>query len=158
VDILDPSTLEFWTPVGVALLCGGLIGFERQVRGKPAGVRTSILICLSTCVFIHLGNALDGDHADPTRTLGQVVTGVGFLGGGVMFAREGVVSGATTAAVIWVLAAIGATIGLGQFLAAFALACVTVGVLTGVQILESSARWLRGATPSSPDDDAPLRS
>ncbi|MDH5567681.1 MAG: MgtC/SapB family protein, partial [Myxococcales bacterium] len=68
--------------------------------------------------------------------------GVGFLGGGVMLTREGVVTGVTTAAVIWMLAATGAAIGFGHYWGAFALSLVTVAVLTGVELLESSLRWL----------------
>ena len=146
MEDFDPLARAFWMTVGVAVLCGSIIGLERQIRGKPAGVRTSILICLGTAVFIHLGTTVAGVGSDPTRVLGQLVTGVGFLGAGVMFAREGVVIGVTTAAVVWVLAAIGAAIGFGHHLAALALAGVTVAVLVGVEFLESSFRWLtRGA-------------
>lgn len=142
MDALDPLGLEFWHTVGVAGLCGALIGFERQLRGKPAGVRTSILICLSTSIFVKLGALANGAGSDTTRVLGQIVTGVGFLGAGVIMSREGMVTGVTTAAVIWVLAATGAAIGLGQHLAALALAMLTVGVLTGVELLERSVRRL----------------
>lgn len=142
MDYFDPLARPFWTVVGVSLLCGGVVGLERQLRGKPAGVRTSILVCLGTSVFIHLGAAISGPGSDPARVLGQLVTGIGFLGAGVMFAREGVVAGVTTATVIWVLAAIGAAIGLGRYGGAIALALVTVGVLIGVELLESSVKWL----------------
>ena len=138
----DPFAPAFWQTVGVAVLCGGIVGFERQIRGKPAGVRTSILVCLGTSIFIHLGVALAGDGSDPTRVLGQLVTGVGFLGAGVMFSRDGVVSGVTTAAVIWILAAIGAAIGFGRFTGAIALSGVVVAVLVGIEFLESSVLWL----------------
>lgn len=142
MEYFDPFARDFWVTVGVAVLCGGIVGLERQLRGKPAGVRTSILVCLGTSVFIHLGASIAGAGSDPTRVLGQLVTGVGFLGAGVMFSREGVVTGVTTAAVIWVLAAIGAAIGLGLFKGAIALAGVTVAILVGIELLESSAKWL----------------
>ena len=142
MDYFDPLAAPFWLTVGTALLCGTIIGVERQLRGKPAGVRTSILICLSTAVFIHIGEGANSGAGDPTRVLGQVVTGVGFLGGGVIMTREGAVLGVTTAAVIWILAATGAAIGLGNYLGAVALALITVGVLTGVELLETSVRWL----------------
>jgi putative Mg2+ transporter-C (MgtC) family protein len=146
LDYFDPLNQPFWTVVGYAILCGGIVGLERQARGKPAGVRTSILVCLGTSVFIHLGSAISGEGSDPTRVLGQLVTGIGFLGAGVMFSRQGVVTGVTTAAVIWVLAAIGVAIGLGRYSGALALALVTVVVLVGVELLESSVKWLtRGA-------------
>lgn len=142
MDYFDPLGRAFWTVIGYAILCGAIVGLERQFRGKPAGVRTSILVCLGTSVFIHLGTAIPGEGSDHTRVLGQLVTGVGFLGAGVMFSRQGVVTGVTTAAVIWILAAIGAAIGLGRYHGALALAVVTVALLVGVELLESSIKWL----------------
>ncbi len=148
----DPLAREFWVTIGVAVLCGGILGLERQLRGKPAGVRTSILVCLGTSVFIHLGSGISGAGSDPTRVLGQLVTGVGFLGAGVMFSREGVVTGVTTAAVIWVLAAIGAAIGLGLFVGAIALSVVIVVILVGIELLESSFRRLTGGVHRREED------
>lgn len=146
-DPLDPDTQVFWLRLGTAILCGGVIGLERQLRGKAAGIRTSILICLGTQLFVSLGSSFGGDRVDPTRVLGQVVTGIGFLGGGVILAREGAVIGVTSAAVIWVLAALGSLIGLGHLVAALVLSLVTVGLLIGVELLESVFRRLReGAT------------
>ncbi len=139
---LDPFSGPFWTVVGVAVLCGIVVGLERQLRGKPAGVRTSILVCLGTSIYMHLGAEIAGPASDHTRVLGQIVTGVGFLGAGVMFSRQGVVTGVTTAAVIWVLAAIGAAIGLERYAAAIALALVVVALLVGIELLESSIKWL----------------
>lgn len=146
-DPLDPGASEFWLRLGTAILCGGIVGLERQLRGKAAGIRTSILICLGTQLFVALGASFGGDRVDPTRVLAQVVTGIGFVGGGVILAREGAIIGVTSAAVIWVLAALGSLIGLGHLLAAAILTLVTVGVLTGVELLESMFRRLReGAT------------
>jgi putative Mg2+ transporter-C (MgtC) family protein len=141
-DHFDPFGRDFWVTVGVAVLCGGIVGLERQLRGKPAGVRTSILVCLGTSIFIRLGSSIVSAESDPARVLGQLVTGVGFLGAGVMLSREGVVTGVTTAAVIWVLAAIGAAIGFGRFAGAIALSGVIVAILVGVEFLESSLKWL----------------
>lgn len=146
-DPLNPDAPDFWLRLGTAILCGGIIGLERQLRGKAAGIRTSILICLGTELFVGLGASFGGDRVDPTRVLGQVVTGIGFLGGGVILAREGAIVGVTSAAVIWVLAALGSLIGLGHMMAAIVLTLVTVGLLTGVELLESVFRRLRyGAT------------
>jgi putative Mg2+ transporter-C (MgtC) family protein len=142
-DPLNPDAPDFWLRLGTAILCGGIIGLERQLRGKAAGIRTSILICLGTQLFVALGDSFGGERVDPTRVLGQVVTGIGFLGGGVILAREGLVIGVTSAAVIWVLAALGSMIGLGHLLAAMVLTMVTVGLLIGVELLESVFRRLR---------------
>jgi putative Mg2+ transporter-C (MgtC) family protein len=140
---LDPLTLTFWLRVGAAVLCGGSLGLERQLRGKPAGIRTSILICMGTMCFVMLGASYGAEHVDPTRVLGQVVTGIGFLGAGVILTREGLVVGVTSAAVIWVLAALGAAIGMGFVLPAVTLAGITLLILLGVERLESTYRSLR---------------
>jgi putative Mg2+ transporter-C (MgtC) family protein len=133
----------FWLPVSVAVLCGGVLGLERQLRGKPAGMRTSILICMGTQVFVRLGNELANHGGDPSRTLGQIVTGIGFLGGGVIVTQGGSIRGMTSAAVIWTLAAIGAAIGLGLYQEAIALTFISTAVLIGVQRLERTFTSLR---------------
>jgi putative Mg2+ transporter-C (MgtC) family protein len=144
---LDPGTRVFWQHVGTAIFCGGLIGVERQLRGKAAGIRTSILICLGTSVFVGLGASATTEHVDPTRVLAQIASGIGFLGGGVIVARKGLITGVTTAAVIWVLAALGGMIGFGHLEAAIALTLATLAILIGVELLESVFRRLRqGAT------------
>jgi putative Mg2+ transporter-C (MgtC) family protein len=147
-DPLDPETKIFWLRLGTSIFCGGIIGLERQLRGKAAGIRTSILICLGTQMFVALGASFQNDQRmDPTRVLSYVVSGIGFLGGGVILAREGAVIGVTSAAVIWVLAALGAAIGLGFMLPAIVLSLVTVGLLIGVELLESVFLRLKaGAT------------
>ena len=142
-DFLNPFAPGFWVRLGVTIFCGGVIGLERQLRGKPAGIRTSILICLGTETFISLGIYLSPDTVDPSRVLGQVVTGIGFIGAGVIMGKKNIVKGVTSAAIIWVLAAIGASIGLGLLKTAIALTLVTVGVLIGVEFLESCFLRLR---------------
>lgn len=129
--------------ITVSIICGAIVGLERQIRGKPAGIRTAILICLGTSLFVHMGANINGEMVDASRVLGQVVTGVGFLGAGVMFTREGVVTGVTTASVIWVLAAIGSLIGLGQYEVAYAMAFVTVLILSACEFLERTFHAMR---------------
>lgn len=133
---LDPGSTLFWKHVGTACLCGGAIGLERQLRGKVAGMRTSILICLGTSFFVSLGVSLSPPPLDPTRVLGQVVTGIGFLGAGVILARGDRIVGVTTAAVIWVLAAIGALIGAGRLQAAMIGSLLAILILVGVEGIE----------------------
>jgi putative Mg2+ transporter-C (MgtC) family protein len=139
----SPLSFDFWLPVLVSVLCGVMVGLERQLRGKPLDVRTAILICLGTNVFIRLGAVVGGDNADHTRVLGQVVTGIGFLGAGVILRRGESVVGLTTASVIWVLAAIGATIGFEQYGAAIALAFVTLVVLNFLEMIEDRIAMMR---------------
>lgn len=140
---MDPVSAEFWIRVFTAFFCGAVIGLERQIRGKPAGIRTSVLICLGTCFFVVLGSVFVGEGADPTRVLGQIVTGIGFLGAGVILTREGIVVGVTSAAVIWMLAAIGAAIGFGWIGGALALTAASVLTLIGIELLEASFATLR---------------
>ena len=132
-----------WQELLTALCCGFIIGLERQLRGKPAGIRTSILIILGTYVFIAISMSVNSEMTDPSRIIGQVITGVGFLGAGVMLSRDGMVLGVTSAATIWVLAAIGVCIGVGHDLVAIKLSLLVVAVLVGVGVLESSSSSMR---------------
>jgi putative Mg2+ transporter-C (MgtC) family protein len=140
--ILDIKPFS-WQALGTAVLCGFIIGLERQLRGKPAGIRTSILIVLGTYAFIAASMSVNTTMTDPSRIIGQVITGVGFLGAGVMLARDGMVLGVTSAATIWVLAAIGVCIGIGQDLVAVKLSLLVVTVLVGIGVLENSSSALR---------------
>lgn len=133
-DALSPDSTDFWRRLCTAIACGGTIGLERQLRGKASGIRTSILICLGTMVFVALGAT--AANADPTRVLGQVVTGIGFLGAGVILIRQGRILGVTTAAVIWVTAAIGCVIGFGYLKTALILTALTIAIIIGVEVLE----------------------
>lgn len=133
----------FWMKVLFSVSCGFIFGIERQLRGKPVGIRTSCMICLGTMAFIHLGVLQSKQEADHIRLLGQIVTGVGFLGAGVIFTQGGLVNGVTSAAVIWVLTAVGAAIGFGHFDIPVALSFIGVGILWGVQLLERGFRGLR---------------
>lgn len=110
-----------WLTMGfkicLAILCGGLIGLERELKHKPAGLRTNILICVGSVLFTAVSILMAGstpDHpGDPTRVAAQIVSGIGFLGGGMILQSGGSVSGLTSAATVWVVAAIGMCIGLG---------------------------------------------
>lgn len=116
------------------------MGLERQVSKKPAGIRTLILIALGSMLFVKYSIIASQDllaqNADPARVMGQVVTGIGFLGAGTIMNREGFVAGLTTAATIWVQAAIGAIVALGYYVDAFIFSCVCIFILRGVSGLE----------------------
>lgn len=137
--LLDISPFE-WLPILTAVFCGGIVGLERQLRGKPVGIRTSALITLGTYVFVHAALLMSNEVTDPSRVIGQVITGIGFLGAGVMLARDGVVVGVTSAATIWVLASIGVCISLGFLLVAMKLSLLTVLILYGVDLLENHTK------------------
>lgn len=99
----------------IAAVLGGVIGLEREVTKKPAGLRTHILICMSAALLTYLSGrmAREGTLADPTRIAAQIVTGIGFLGAGAIIQARGSVQGLTTAAGIWSVAAVGMAIGAG---------------------------------------------
>lgn len=140
-SLLDINNAAFWQQLGTAVACSGAIGTERQLRGKAAGIRTSILICVGTELFVSLGYSFPAGTVDPTRVLGQVITGIGFLGAGVILAKDNKILGVTSAAVIWLLAALGGLIGFGHLATAFVITLVTIGVLVGIGVLESA--WAR---------------
>lgn len=125
-----------WLSIGASLLCGCIVGLERQLRGKPVGIRTSSLIVLGTYVFIAASALVSTELTDSSRIIGQVVTGIGFLGAGVMLAKDGAVVGVTSAATIWALAAIGVCIAVINSFVAIKLAIIVVVILYGVDFLE----------------------
>ncbi len=131
-----------WQAVGTALVCGSIIGLERQLRGKPVGIRTSALIVLGTYIFIAASMLVSNAATDPSRIIGQVITGIGFLGAGVMLARDGMVLGVTSAATIWSLASIGVCIAIGYDIIAIKLSIVVVFVLVGVDTMEDYSQTL----------------
>lgn len=135
---IEPLTIEACL---IAIACSAGIGLERQWSGKPAGIRTSILICLGAYTFIALAKSYQPEEG--ARVLGQVVTGVGFLGAGVMLTKDGTVRGVTSAAIIWILAAIGSLIGFGNYSAAITITTLTLGILLIIGLSEKAFRKLK---------------
>ncbi|CAM3504361.1 MgtC/SapB family protein [Parendozoicomonas haliclonae] len=131
-----------WTNIGTAVLCGIIVGLERQLRGKPVGIRTASLIPLGTYLFLTSAFYLQDETGQSSRIIGQVITGVGFLGAGVTLVKDGAVVGVTSAATIWMLAAIGIMIGTGHAAAAVKLALLTVVILYGVDLVEAKTKSL----------------
>jgi putative Mg2+ transporter-C (MgtC) family protein len=138
-DQLRPILLPFLVRVGAAVVCGAVIGLERELKGKPAGFRTNILICLGSAIYMTVGLLLvraTGNEFDPTRIAAQVVTGIGFLGAGCIIQADRRVTGLTSAATIWVVASIGLVAGAGFPLLAFISAwmvVITLAVLGAVE-------------------------
>jgi len=127
-----------WSAIATSVFCGTIIGIERQVRGKPVGIRTSSLIILGTYLFLASAGLMTGEALDPSRVVGQVITGIGFLGAGVMLSKDGAVVGVTSAATIWVLAAMGVMISMGALDAAVKISFLVVIILWGVDLLEDN--------------------
>ncbi len=115
-----------------AVCCGAWVGIERERREKPAGLRTMALVALGACVFTLVGFAFTSSTGDSGRVAAQIVTGIGFLGAGVLMRGSGGIQGTTTAATIWIVAAMGMAIGAGYLPAGMGLALLTRGVLSVV--------------------------
>ena len=122
-----------------AILCGLLVGGERQRREKPAGLRTLSLVCLGSATFTMASFAFTTTTGDSGRVAAQIVTGIGFLGAGVILHGQRVISGMTTAAVIWVTAAIGMVVGSGYVFAGLGLSLLVNRLMVGIFLYET--RW-----------------
>lgn len=103
----------------LAAILGGIIGIEREIRDKPAGLRTNILICVGSTLFMSISTKVaELLGGDPTRIAAQIISGIGFLGAGAVLHSHGFVLGLTTAATIWVVAGVGMALGSGMYLVA----------------------------------------
>ena len=125
---------EFLLRIGAALLSGLLIGIEREIQNKNAGLKTNGLVALGACVFVLVSLHFRGEeYVDITRVMGQVVTGIGFIGAGVILHKGTVVRGLTTAATVWCSAGAGCLAAIGQFreLAVLVILIVFVNVFFG---------------------------
>jgi putative Mg2+ transporter-C (MgtC) family protein len=136
----------------LATILGGAIGLERELKGKPAGLRTNILICIGAATFTHLSVSLG--HGDPGRIAAQVLTGVGFIGAGTILHTRGSVTGLTSAATIWVVSAMGMALGMGLYYEAVGTTVLVMAVLLGLSRVEvalgrysSSSRFTIHAKP-----------
>ncbi|SFW17031.1 MgtC/SapB family protein [Chitinophaga sancti] len=114
----------------LAAVWGGLVGIEREYRSKSAGFRTMIMISIGSCFFTIISSMLGGNN--PDRIAANIVTGIGFLGAGVIFRGENKINGITTAATIWTVSAVGMGIGGGYY---FAAACASMFILTILVLL-----------------------
>ena len=148
-DVTQEEKLQILSRMLVAAVFGGLLGWERGRSEKPAGIRTMVLIGVGAAAFALLGQeiiAAGGDEAiiraDPTRVLSYIISGVGFLGAGAILHSKRSIKGLTTAASIWVVAAIGAASGVGEFTIAFflfAIAFITLWTPWLLAMLKSTA-------------------
>ena len=133
-----------------AALLGALLGFEREMRQKSAGLRTNILIAIGSALFTLMSFEMaDSEGSDPSRVAAQIVTGIGFLGAGAIMRTGSGVQGLTTAATVWVNAAVGVAAGGGEYHLAFIAAGVTLAALLVLEPLESviARRFERPDTP-----------
>jgi putative Mg2+ transporter-C (MgtC) family protein len=131
-QLVEVFRLELMFKLALATLLGGAVGLERELGGKPAGLRTNILICMGAVLYTSLSVDMAGARADPGRIAAQIVTGVGFIGAGTILHARGAVVGLTSAATIWVVAAVGVALGAGHYLEAMGATLFVVVVLQGL--------------------------
>ena len=129
--ILIAPSLHVWMLIRllVAVLLGGLVGYERERQGKPAGLRTHAMVALGAALFTVVSLYGFGETADTSRVAAMIVSGIGFLGAGAILHERGSVQGLTTAASLWVTAAIGIAVGVGMMLMSLATAALVFAVL-----------------------------
>ena len=148
-SMVDVLRLDLIAKLIVAVLAGAAIGLERERAGKPAGLRTNILICLGSALLMdlsmHVGILVGGPRiGDPGHIAAQIVTGIGFLGAGTIMQSRGVVLGLTTAATIWVAAALGISCAVGQWRVAGAAALLALVVLVVGREIEGAIHRMKG--------------
>jgi putative Mg2+ transporter-C (MgtC) family protein len=126
----------------VATICGAIVGYDREIKQKTAGIRTNILICVGCALFTAFSFyiAKSTNNIDPTRIIGQIITGIGFLGAGVIMKHDDKIVGVTTAAFIWVVSAIGVLVGIGSYITPIIL---TVGLVIISRIFERVEKYIK---------------
>jgi putative Mg2+ transporter-C (MgtC) family protein len=130
-----PSDLELLGRLLLAAVLGGAVGTERELADQPAGLRTHMLLTIGACLFTLVSAYGFGGPADPSRLAAQIVTGIGFLGGGAIVRHGLTVRGVTTAASIWATTSIGVAVGAGRYLLAAGGTVLVVGTLFGLRAL-----------------------
>ncbi|MEZ4522150.1 MAG: MgtC/SapB family protein [Thermomicrobiales bacterium] len=132
--------------IGLAAIFGAAIGFDREAHSGSAGLRTHVLVALGAATFTVLGIQVvearifeaEPVQVDPTRILGSIISGIGFLGGAIVFRDDERARNVTTAAGIWTVTGVGIAVGLGSYLLA---AGATVLILTVLYLLKVAQRW-----------------
>lgn len=139
----------------IAAVLGGLIGWERDRAGKAAGLRTMAMVSAACAVVVAMGVVVDrnAELGDPTRALHAIITGIGFLGAGLIFtSKRSGVHGVTTAATVWATATVGGAVGLGFHLSAVGLTLLLFGILRSTHVVE--VLEVRNHPTASSDDPA----
>jgi putative Mg2+ transporter-C (MgtC) family protein len=139
-----PSDLELLGRLLIAAVLGGAIGAERELNDQAAGLRTHMLLTIGACLFtvISAYGFRRGVGTDPSRLAAQIVTGIGFLGGGAIVRHGLTVKGLTTAASIWATASVGVAVGAGDYVLGVGGAALVVGTLVGLRRVSATLqRW-----------------
>lgn len=132
---MNVNILDDIAPIVAALVLGGLIGLEREVHRKPAGLRTNMMICMAATVFTLLAKSTYSDDSE-SRVIQGIITGVGFLGAGALMHTSGNVHGMTTAATIWLVTSVGIACGMERYDIAVIVTILALAVLWGLSPLD----------------------
>ncbi|HEY4525163.1 MAG TPA: MgtC/SapB family protein [Candidatus Paceibacterota bacterium] len=162
-DFVDPTFIEF-VKLLTALFLGGVIGTERAIFAhQPAGTRTFGLVAMGACLFVVISNYVTSYYigvadVQPLYMAAGIITGIGFLGGGLIIFRGGGLHGVTTAAGLWITAAIGMSVGFGMFAVALFTTILALIMFTGMWYVENTFKhWfdgrLSGVDDSNPEHD-----
>ncbi len=148
------TDLEMTARLVLAALCGAGVGYQREHANKAAGFRTHILVALGAALYTIISVFGFGDRADPARVAAQVVVGIGFIGAGAILHSRTSVSGLTTAASIWVVAAIGMAAGIGMYTVTIVTTAIVLAVLQlqkhrEVQVEQSASQHPAASNPTN---------
>jgi len=144
MDIVE--ILEILGRLFLAVVLGGLVGWQREVVDRPAGFRTHVLVCVGSATYMMVSSIMQREGADPARIAAQVASGMGFLGAGTILRHGNVVRGLTTAASLWTVAAIGLCVGVGRERALVVAILATIVVLVTLSVLSRVERSLPGTS------------
>jgi putative Mg2+ transporter-C (MgtC) family protein len=136
----SPLEIDIVVKLIIAASLGLLLGYEREVHKRPAGLRTHSLICMGAALFTVLSMSFAGENVDTSRIAAGVVTGIGFIGGGIIFKSEERVIGLTTAAELWVVGAIGIAVGVGYYMAAIVTTLIVLFILVPLKHIADEAK------------------
>lgn len=144
--ILSESNFDIVIKLLIALGLGAVVGFERQLKRRPAGLRTHMLVSLGAATFTAIGLSLE---PNTSRIAEAIVTGIGFLGAGAIIAQGGRVRGLTSAATLWAVAGLGLVVGVGEYVLAVIIAALIFGTLQ----IDRIKRFSEGETYHQSDQD-----
>lgn len=151
----EPTTVTIFIQLGVASLLGLIIGAERSIAGKSAGVRTFALVSLGSCLFTIISVVVTTQYLgkvnfDPMRVMAAIISGIGFIGAGLILFRQNSLRGLTTAAGLWVSAGVGAAVGFGLYAIAAYTTLLTLLIFTAVWFLEAKLKLHFGRDGTTP--------
>lgn len=153
--LVEPTSVQFFKLI-TAMLLGGLIGTERAILAKQAaGTRTFGLVALGACLFVLTGIQVDSQflglvNLEPMQMAGAIVTGIGFIGGGLIIFRHDALHGVTTAAALWIAAGIGIACGFGMLAVAIFVTILTLVMFTGMWYIEHTFKsWFESTQSES---------